>query len=157
MPESAISTLQIASDGSAAATTSAVFTHHATTKDQVFNPTNWVLKFFPCRKSAIKVGSGDYVQMMVPLASEAPEQFHLAAGLGLVAATAGRRVSNYFLSSDLYANLYIYDHRCHGESRKDTAIKFATRLLDDNADANTIKHRFKLITDVGRLRGSWRS
>lgn len=151
VPESAISYVADRIGRIKAATTSAVFTHTATTKDQVFNPTTKI-EILPLPEICYQGWVGDYVQMMVPL-SEAPEQFHLAAGLGLVAATAGRRVSNHFLSSDLYANLYIMIIGVAGESRKDTAIKFATRLPRRQRGRQYHQAPFKLITDVGSPQG----
>lgn len=95
---------------------------------------------------------GDYVSMMLPL-SEAPAQFHLAAGLGLIGASAGRAVSNYHVSDDLYPNCYLMLVGIAGKSRKDTAIKFATRMPRHQSRASYVSPPYQLLTDVGSPQG----
>ena len=94
---------------------------------------------------------GDYVSMMLPL-SEAPESFHLASGLGLIGATAGRKVSARYVRR-LYANHFFMLVGIAGYSRKDTAIEFATEFPDhmDGRSFNTAP--FRVLRDVGSPQG----
>lgn len=95
---------------------------------------------------------GDYVGMMLPL-SEAPEQFHLAAGLGLVGATTGRSVSNYHVSDDLFPNTYFMIVGIAGQSRKDTAIKFAVKMPQHQSRNAYVSPPYQVLTDVGSPQG----
>lgn len=94
---------------------------------------------------------GDYVSMMLPL-SEAPESFHLASALGLVGASAGRKVSARYVRR-LYANHFFMLIGIAGYSRKDTAIEFATEFPGhmDARSYNTAP--FKVLRDVGSPQG----
>lgn len=98
---------------------------------------------------------GEYVSLMLPL-SEAPEQFHLAAGLGLIGASAGRRVSARYVSRDLYPNLYLMIVGVAGKSRKDTAIDFAFAMPDHQDGRVWNDAPFKELTDVGSPQGLMR-
>lgn len=96
---------------------------------------------------------GDYVSMMLPL-SEAPVQFHLAAGLGLIGATAGRNVSARYVSKNLYANLYMMIVGVAGYSRKDTAIEFAINMPDHRPYRTSENQApYQVLTDVGSPQG----
>lgn len=96
---------------------------------------------------------GDYVSMMLPL-SEAPEQFHLASGLGLIGATAGRNVSARYVSKNLYANLYLMIVGVAGYSRKDTAIEFAINMPEHKGGRYTENIApYQVLTDVGSPQG----
>lgn len=96
---------------------------------------------------------GDYVSMMLPL-SEAPAQFHLAAGLGLIGATAGRKVSARYVSKNLYANLYLMIVGVAGYSRKDTAIEFAINMPDHRPYRKSENEApYQVLTDVGSPQG----
>ncbi len=95
---------------------------------------------------------GDYVSMMLPLC-EAPEQFHLASGLGLIGASAGRRVSARYVSKSLYANMYIMIVGVAGNSRKDTAIEFAINMPDRQDGRSWNDSPYQVLTDVGSPQG----
>ncbi|MGI8403949.1 MAG: DUF3987 domain-containing protein, partial [Thermomicrobiales bacterium] len=95
---------------------------------------------------------GDYVSMMLPLC-EAPEQFHLASGLALIGASAGRRVSARYVSKSLYANMYIMIVGVAGNSRKDTAIEFAINMPDRQAGREWNDSPYQVLTDVGSPQG----
>ncbi len=96
---------------------------------------------------------GEYVSMMLPL-SEAPEQFHLASGLGLIGASAGRDVSARYVSKNLYANLYLMIVGVAGYSRKDTAIEFAINMPDHRPYRVTENSSpYQILTDVGSPQG----
>jgi hypothetical protein len=95
---------------------------------------------------------GDYVSMMLPL-SEAPEQFHLAAGLGLIGASAGRSVSNFHVSKNLYGNLYLMIVGIAGYSRKDTAIEFAVNMPEHQTLTSHNSSPYQVLTDVGSPQG----
>lgn len=95
---------------------------------------------------------GDYVSMMLPL-SEAPESFHLGAGLALIGATAGRRVHATYVSKPLYSNIYMMLVGLAGESRKDTAIEFAINLPKHQAGRSWNDAPYKMATDIGSAEG----
>ncbi len=95
---------------------------------------------------------GEYVSMMLPL-SEAPESFHLASGLALMGATAGRRVSARYVSKPVYGNLYMMLVGIAGESRKDTAIEFAINLPHYTTGRNWHEPPYKIATDIGSGEG----
>lgn len=94
---------------------------------------------------------GDYVSMMLPL-SEAPESFHLASGLGLIGATAGRTVSARYVRR-LYANHFFMLVGIAGYSRKDTAIEFATEFPDHMDGRAFHASPFRVLRDVGSPQG----
>jgi hypothetical protein len=94
---------------------------------------------------------GDYVSMMLPL-SEAPESFHLASGLGLIGATAGRKVSARY-TRRIYANHYFMLVGISGYSRKDTAIEFATEFPDHMDGRAFNSAPFQVLRDVGSSQG----
>lgn len=94
---------------------------------------------------------GDYVSMMLPL-SEAPESFHLASGLGLIGASAGRKVSARYIKR-LYANHFFMLVGIAGYSRKDTAIEFALEFPDHMSGRSFNSAPFQILTDVGSPQG----
>lgn len=94
---------------------------------------------------------GDYVGMMLPI-SEAPESFHLASGLGLIGATAGRKVSAHYVRRT-YANHFFMIVGIAGYSRKDTAIEFATEFPDHMYGRSYNNAPFKVLRDVGSPQG----
>lgn len=111
------------------------------------------LDILPVPSSAYAGWVGDYVSMMLPL-SEAPEQFHLASGLGLIGATAGRKVSARYVSKNLYANLYLMIVGVAGYSRKDTAIEFAINMPDHKPYRTSENvSPYQVLTDVGSPQG----
>lgn len=111
------------------------------------------LDILPVPSACYRGWVGDYVSMMLPL-SEAPEQFHLASGLGLIGATAGRKVSARYVSKNLYANLYLMIVGVAGYSRKDTAIEFAINMPEQQPGQfmqNVAP--YQVLTDVGSPQG----
>jgi hypothetical protein len=95
---------------------------------------------------------GEYVSMMLPL-SEAPESFHLGAGLALMGATAGRRVNAKYVSKPLHGNIFMMLVGLAGESRKDTAIEFAINLPHHQAGMAWNDAPFRIATDIGSAEG----
>lgn len=111
------------------------------------------LDILPVPAACYRGWVGDYVSMMLPL-SEAPEQFHLASGLGLMGATAGRNVSARYVSKNLYANLYFMIVGVAGYSRKDTAIEFAVNMPEHKGGRYTENIApYQVLTDVGSPQG----
>lgn len=108
------------------------------------------LEFFEPPDSAFHGWIGDYAELMTPT-TEAPRGYHLGVGLTFVGAIIGRHISAKYGSDPLYPNLYTLLVGRSGRSRKDTAIKRATRLLTDPALSGTrvINHGISIATDVG--------
>lgn len=110
------------------------------------------LKIEPIPDVCYRGWVGNYVEMMLPL-SEAPESFHLGAGLALMGATAGRRVSAEYVSRPLYGNLFMMLVGLAGESRKDTAIEFAINLPHKQTKTAWNDPPFKIASDIGSAEG----
>ncbi len=85
----------------------------------------------PIPKDAIYGITRSYVDL-VKDSTEAPVQFHVASFMTVLGAMIGRRISARFISEELYANVYTLLYGPSGTSRKDTAIKRATRLAHLN-------------------------
>lgn len=95
---------------------------------------------------------GDYRDIMGPT-TEAPDVFHLGASLALAGAMIGRRVSAEYASDPLYANLYVALVGASGSSRKDTAMKRATRMSSLNASHRYVNPVFSVQRDVTSSEG----
>lgn len=93
---------------------------------------------------------GDYARTMHPT-TEAPIAFHVGVGLTMAGALIGRHVYAQYGTDPLYANLYTLLVGRSGRTRKDTAIKRATRVLFDSAPSGTkiLSHGIGIATDVG--------
>lgn len=93
---------------------------------------------------------GDYCKVMLPT-TEAPVAFHLGVGLTTIGALVGRHVFAQFGEDPLYPNLYTLLIGRSGRTRKDTAIRRATRTLFDQNTQGTriLNHGVKIRTDVG--------
>lgn len=93
---------------------------------------------------------GDYARLMHPT-TEAPLAFHVGVGLTMAGALLGRHVYNQYGTDPLYANLYTLLVGRSGRTRKDTAIKRATRVLFDSAPigGKIIQHGIGIATDIG--------
>ena len=118
-------------------------------KDESFIPT---LQVVPPPDVCYQGWVGNYVAMMTPL-TEAPSQFHLAAGLTLIGASIGRRVATRYVGRNLYGNLFTMIVGMAGKSRKDTAIDFAFDLPKYQGRNAYREPAFKKITDVGSPQG----
>lgn len=117
--------------------------------EESFIPT---LQVVPPPEACYQGWVGDYVTMMTPL-TEAPSQFHLAAGLTLIGASIGRRVATRYVGRNLYGNLFTMIVGMAGKSRKDTAIDFAFDLPKYQGRNAYREPAFKKITDVGSPQG----
>ena len=93
----------------------------------------------------------EYRDIMAPT-TEAPDQFHLGAGLVIAGAQIGRTVSCWYNSEDLYGNLYAVLVGRTGTSRKDTAIKRAL-ALPDYARGTKIIPAYAVHRDVSSAEG----
>lgn len=93
---------------------------------------------------------GDYAKVMHPT-TEAPIAFHVGVALTVAGALIGRHVHAQYGTDPLYANLYTLLIGRSGRTRKDTAIKRATRVLFDNAPSGNkiLMHGIGIATDVG--------
>lgn len=93
---------------------------------------------------------GAYCDLVTPT-TESPVAFHVGVGLTMAGALIGRHVHAQYGTDPLYANLYTLLVGRSGRTRKDTAIKRATRILFDNAANGTkiIQHGIGIATDVG--------
>ena len=72
---------------------------------------------------------GEYRDLMAPT-TEASDTFHLASALTVAGAMMGRSIWTGHVSDRLHANLYTMLIGKSGTSRKDTAMKRATKLPD---------------------------
>jgi hypothetical protein len=98
-----------------------------------------VFRWKPIPDAAIYGMTRAYVELMQPT-TEAPIQFHVASWQTIMGAMIGRRVSARFISEELYANIYTLLYGPSGTSRKDTAIKRATRMIQlTDRDAMTFQ------------------
>src|SRR5690606_39170619 len=98
---------------------------------------------------------GEYVELMLPT-TEAPASYHYGVGMTLVGATIGRRVGVSYGSDPLYANLYCLLIGRSGRSRKDTAIKRATRLVMEPVQLGPeriVDSGVRVSTDIGSAEG----
>lgn len=110
----------------------------------------WRNEFAPPPDIAFTGWIGDYVELMTPT-TEAPPAFHLGVALTIAGQLFGRHVYNQYGTDPLYPNLYTLLVGRSGRTRKDTAIKRATRTLFDGDPQNgrMIVHAVNLATDVG--------
>jgi hypothetical protein len=93
---------------------------------------------------------GEYCALVAPT-TEAHRAFHLGVALTMVGAMLGRHVSARYGSDPLYTNLYTVLVGRSNKTKKDTAIKRATRVLTDSiADPSLmVNHGVHIVTDVG--------
>lgn len=93
---------------------------------------------------------GEYCRLMTPT-TEAPVAFHVGVGLTMIGSLLGRHLHSQYGTDPLYANLYTLLVGRSGRTRKDTAIKRATRVLFDNTpnSSKILMHGIGIATDVG--------
>ena len=92
---------------------------------------------------------GDYCRIMSPT-TEAPMAFHLGVGLTTAGALIGRKVANSYGPDPLYPNLFTLLVGRSGRTRKDSAIKRATRSIFDvnHEGSKIIDHPVNIATDL---------
>lgn len=93
---------------------------------------------------------GEYHDLVAPT-TEAPSAYHLGVGLALAGSIIGRRICTEYNSDPLYTNLFLVLVGESNKSKKDTAIKRATRLLTSqiNTKTSVLNHGVHVVTDVG--------
>lgn len=135
-----------------AATTPTLVAHERArdTADAASATTSRRHEFADIPDAALSGWIGEYARTMLPT-TEAPLAFHVGVGLTMAGALIGRHVYSQYGTDPLYANLYTLLVGRSGRTRKDTAIKRATRVLFDVAPSGTkiIQHSVRIATDVG--------
>lgn len=109
-------------------------------------------EFPPAPMSAYYGWFGDYRDLMAPT-TEAPDVFHLGSSLALASAMIGRRICADYASDELFANLYVALVGASGSSRKDTAMKRATRMSSLYATHRQVNPVFGIQRDITSAEG----
>lgn len=131
--------------------TTPILVAHERASDTVDDESNTARKeFVDIPETALTGWIGDYARTMLPT-TEAPLAFHVGVGLTIAGSLIGRHVYSQYGTDPLYANLYTLLVGRSGRTRKDTAIKRATRVLFDVAPTGSkiIQHGIGIATDVG--------
>lgn len=132
------------------ATTPTLVAHGSRGRTELDEPKQPRSEFADVPAAALTGWIGDYARTMHPT-TEAPIAFHVGVGLTMAGALIGRHVYAQYGTDPLYANLYTLLVGRSGRTRKDTAIKRATRVLFDSAPSGTkiLSHGIGIATDVG--------
>lgn len=111
------------------------------------------VEFEPPPNVAMRGWVADYIETVSPT-TEAVPAFHLGCGLAVAGSLMGRRVG-LECGEIVYPNLFLLLVGPSGNSRKDTAIKRALRLISDShlLGGNVNVAEVKIATDVASSEG----